>query len=319
MARRTADNNKDPLSQALGWFSIGLGTVQALSPARMCRTVGVRPTPGSTALMRAVGMQELAVGTGIMAWSERAGLLWTRVAGDVAHLTLLGLALQSADRDRRIAGLIPVRRSDGGDRRRVARTVAAVLSVTLVDLVAAVRLSRVDQDNGSLRARTSLTVNRPAEEVYRQWRDLEKLPEFMAHLESVQTTGNGRSHWVARAPAGRTVEWDAEIVDERPNELIAWRSVDRATVPNAGRVVLAPARDGRATEMIVELEYHPPGGRVGKAVATLLGEDPQQQLRDDLRRFKQVIETGEVVRSDGSPDGMITQRLFRQRPAQPPS
>lgn len=318
MARRKAAS-KDPLSQAFGWLSTGLGTVQALSPARMCSTVGVRPTPGSTALMRAVGMQELAVGTGILAQPQRAGLLWTRVAGDVAHLTLLGVALQSADRDRRIAGLIPVRRSDGSDRRRVARTVAAVLGVTLLDLAAAVRLSRAEQDNGTLRAQSSLTVNRPAEEVYRQWRDLEKLPEFMAHLESVRTTGNGRSHWVARAPAGRTVEWDAEIVDERPNELIAWRSVDPATVPNAGKVIFAPVRDGRATEMTVELEYHPPGGKVGKAVATLLGEDPQQQLRDDLRRFKQVIETGEVVRSDGSPDGTITQRLLRQRPAQPPS
>jgi len=318
MARRTADN-RDPLSKALGWLSIGLGAVQLSSPARTCSMVGVRPTPGSTALMRAVGMQELAVGTGILAQPQRAGLLWTRVAGDIAHLTLLGVALQSSDRDRRIAGLIPFRRSKGSDRRRVARAVAAVLSVTLVDLVAAVRLSRADQGNDALRARTSLTVNRPAEDVYRQWRDLEKLPEFMAHLESVQTTGNGRSHWVARAPAGRTVEWDAEIVDERRNELIAWRSVDRATVPNAGKVILAPVRDGRATEMTVELEYHPPGGKVGNVVATLLGEHPQQQLRDDLRRFKQVIETGEVVRSDGSPDGMITQRLFRQRPAQPPS
>jgi uncharacterized membrane protein len=318
MARRTTDS-KDRLSQALAYFSIGLGAAQAQSPAHMCRTVGIRPTPGSRTLMRAVGLQELAVGTGILALPRRAGLLWTRVAGDVAHLALLGVALQSKDSDRRrIARIIPVGRSDGNDRRRVVTTIAAVAGVTVLDVIAGVRRGREEANTGALRAQTSLTINRPAEEVYRQWRDLERLPAFMAHLESVRMTGNGRSHWVARAPAGRTVEWDAEIVDDRPNEVIAWRSVDRAAVPNAGRVLLAPTREGRATEMTVELEYHPPGGKVGKAVATLLGEEPRQQLRDDLRRFKQVVETGEVVRSDGSPDGTITQRLLRQRPARPP-
>lgn len=300
MARRTP-SGKDRLSRTLGVFSLGLGTAQLLSPARMCELIGVRPTSGSRGVMAAVGVQELTVGTGILARRRPVGLLWTRVAGDVLHLAILGAALGS----------------DDSDQRRIARAILAVAGVTVLDVIASVRRGRAGANGHTLRARTSLTVNRPSEEVYRRWRDLERLPEFMAHLESVRTTGDGRSHWVARAPAGRTVEWDAEIVDDRPNELIAWRSVERADVDNSGSVRLTPVRDGRATEVTVELEYDPPAGRVGAAVARLLGEEPQQQLRDDLRRFKQVVETGEVVRSEGSPEGMSTRRLARQHPARP--
>lgn len=145
--RAITDTDTDPLSRALGWFSIGLGVAQARSPARMCGAVGVSPAPGSRTLMRAVGLQELAVGTGIVARPQHAGLLWTRVAGDIAHLALLGVALQSTARERaRIAGIIPDTRSDGGDRRRIARTVAAVLGVTLLDLTAAVRRSRAREN-----------------------------------------------------------------------------------------------------------------------------------------------------------------------------
>ena len=316
--RRSAGS--DPLSRALAWFSIGLGAAQAQSPALLCRTVGIRPTEGSRTVMRAVGLQELLVGTGILVRPRQAGLLWARVAGDLTHLVLLGRALRSGDTGRRsLARFLPRRTPDGTDRDQVIRTIAAVAGITLLDVIAGVRQSRAQTDADALRARASLTINRPTEDVYRRWRDLEQLPEFMAHLESVRATGDGRSHWVARAPAGRTVEWDAEIVEDRPNEVIAWRSVDRATVPNAGSVQLTPTREGRATEMTVELEYRPPAGRLGRAVATLLGEQPQQQLRDDLRRFKQVIETGEVARSDGTPEGTLSRRLLRQRPGQPPS
>jgi uncharacterized membrane protein len=168
-----------------------------------------------------------------------------------------------------------------------------------------------------LHVRAAVTVNKPAGEVYSFWRDLELLPLFMNHLESVRTTGERTSHWVAKAPAGRAVEWDARIVDDRPNELIAWRSVEGGDVPNDGTVRFAPAPGGRGTEVRVELRYDLPGGKLAATVAKLFGEEPAQQVRDDLRRFKQVLETGEVVRSEGSPEGTRAFRQLTQKPAQP--
>jgi uncharacterized membrane protein len=144
------------------------------------------------------------------------------------------------------------------------------------------------------------TVRKPASEVYPFWRDLENLPTFMAHLEQVRTTGDRTSHWSAGAPFGKNVEWDAEIIEETPGEKIAWRSIGNADVPNAGTVFFVPAPDGVSTEVNVVLVYDIPGGAVGKAVAKYFGEEPHQQLDDDLRRLKQVLETGEVVRSDGA-------------------
>jgi uncharacterized membrane protein len=161
------------------------------------------------------------------------------------------------------------------------------------------------------------TVRRSATEVYAFWRDLPNLPLFMAHLEEVRVTGDRTSHWSAAAPFGADVEWDAEIIDETPGEKIAWRSTGDADVPNAGTVSFVPAPDGVSTEVYVSLVYDIPGGAVGKAVAKYFGEEPHQQLDDDLRRLKQVLETGEVVRSDGAPWGKRARHEFPQRPAQP--
>ncbi len=163
------------------------------------------------------------------------------------------------------------------------------------------------------------TIRRPAPEVYAFWRDLENLPTFMAHLDEVRATGDRTSHWWAGAPFGTDVGWDAEIIEEVTGETIAWRSVGDADVPNAGTVRFTPAPDGVSTEVHVVLVYDIPGGVVGKAVAKYFGEEPHQQLEDDLRRLKQVLETGEVVRSDGAPLGKRARKEFPQRPAQPQS
>jgi uncharacterized membrane protein len=155
----------------------------------------------------------------------------------------------------------------------------------------------------------ALTVRRPREEVYRFWRDFENLPRFMSHLESVEVTGDRRSHWRAKAPAGAPVEWDAELVEDRPNELIAWRSLEGAQVSNSGFVRFQDAPGDRGTEVQVALRYDPPAGPLGRLVAKLFGDEPHQQVASDLRRFKQVMELGEVVVSDASIAG--------PRPAQP--
>ena len=125
----------------------------------------------------------------------------------------------------------------------------------------------------------------------------------MRHLESVRTIDDNRSHWVAKAPLGQTVEWDAGTDEERENELIAWRSLPGADVVNVGSVQFSRASGGRGTQVTVKLEYSPPGGAAGAAVAKLFGEEPSQQVDDDLRRFKALMETGEIPTTDGQPAG----------------
>ena len=161
------------------------------------------------------------------------------------------------------------------------------------------------------------TVHCPPQQAYDRWRQLESLPTFMAHLDEVRATGQATSHWRASAPFGRTVEWDAGITGDVSGERIAWRSLDGSDIGNEGEVRFVPAPGGRGTEVRVKLRYWMPGGRLGEKVARYFGEDPHQQLDDDLRRFKQVVETGEVVRSEGAPGGKRARREFPQHPARP--
>jgi uncharacterized membrane protein len=151
----------------------------------------------------------------------------------------------------------------------------------------------------------AITINRPPEEIYAFWRDFRNLPRFMIHLQDVQVIDPTHSHWATRALVGKdtTIEWDAEIVEDRPNELIAWQSLPGATVPNRGAVRFAPAPDKRGCEVRVDMAYEIPGGPVGELVAKMLGEDPKRQVYDDLRALKQVMEAGEILLSDSSIHG----------------
>ncbi len=146
-----------------------------------------------------------------------------------------------------------------------------------------------------IKVERSIVIQRPAEELYPFWRDFENLPRFMEHLESVTVLTPQRSRWTARGPAGNRVSWDAEIHHEIPDQLIAWRSVPGSGVANAGSVHFTPVRGGGSTEVRVVLSYAPPAGRLGAAVAKLLGQEPRRQVDDDLRRFKQVMESGEIA------------------------
>ena len=149
----------------------------------------------------------------------------------------------------------------------------------------------------------SVTINRPLEELYRFWRNLENLPQFMRHLESVEKVTDTISHWRAKGPAGKVVEWDAEIHNEVPNQLIGWRSLEGADVVSAGSVNFDAAAGGRGTRVTVHLQYSPPGGKIGAAVARLFGRDAETEIREDLRRFKQIVEAGEVPTTSGQPRG----------------
>ncbi len=157
--------------------------------------------------------------------------------------------------------------------------------------------------DSAIRAEKTVTINRSADELYRFWRDLENLPSFMRHLKSVTVQDELHSHWVANAPLGQDVEWDAEIVSDEPGRLIAWASAEEALVPNSGFVRFQPASGDRGTEVKVVIEYEPPGGMLTAAIAKLFGEEPEQQIGDELSRFKQLMETGEIATVEGQPAG----------------
>jgi uncharacterized membrane protein len=154
----------------------------------------------------------------------------------------------------------------------------------------------------------AFTVAKPREELFTFWRNFENLPKFMKHVESVTVKDDGKSRWVVRAPAGRTVEWDAEIINEEPGRLIAWRSLGGADVDNAGSVRFEDAPGDRGTEVRVVLDYIPPGGTVGKWVAMLFGEAPELTIKEDLRRFKRLMEAGEIPTIEGQSHGSCAHR-----------
>lgn len=288
------------VARGLGWFSLGLGLAQLLAPQLVARLCGL--SGRHTRLMRLYGVRELA--SGLMIFGQ-GGLpvagMWSRVAGDAIDLATLSAAA-ALPRTRRAA---------------TAGIAVKVLGIAAIDVLCAQELSRqagIMTEDGGLRVTSSIAINRTPAELYAYWHPLENLPRFMYHLREVRRTGPTTSHWVTSGPAGKAIEWDSQITADLPNELIAWRSTAGAQLENAGTVRFETRPGGRGTIVRVELEYHPPGGIAGAALAMFFNESPQQQLYDDLHRLKQLLETGEIVRSDGSPAGTGS---ITQNPAQP--
>jgi uncharacterized membrane protein len=291
LANEDRGTGGESLADFLGVFSIGLGLAQVLAPETMSKICGIEDAEGNKPLMRALGAREISHGIAILSKQQPEKAVWSRVAGDALDLALLGKVMANPQ----------------NHRGRTLFATANVLAVTALDVMAARQLSmqpktvaNAGADAGIIRTKRSITVNRPVDEVYSFWRDFQNFPQFMRHLESVTMTGDRRSHWVAKAPAGQTVEWDADTLEDRPNELISWRSTEGASVYNAGSVRFMPAPGGRGTEVRVDLTYDPPFGKLGSKVAMLFREEPGQQVMDDLRHFKQVMETGEIVLSDAT-------------------
>ncbi|MGZ3602421.1 MAG: SRPBCC family protein [Ktedonobacterales bacterium] len=298
---KASDMNDLRLARALGVFSLGLGVADLVAPGRLADLIGVGDSPRSRIILRFVGVREIACGIGILTQSQPVGWLWARVAGDAMDISMTSAAL---------AG-------DAPRKDRVLVTLAALMGITAADLYTSVQLTRRSAEEarrgekgGARVVKRSTTVLRSPEEVYRYWHNFTNLPRIMEHLESVQVLGDGRSHWKAKAPARMKVEWDAEIVEDRPNQLISWRSLPGSSVKNSGTVRFVRAPGGRGTEIHVQLRYEPPAGPLGVVAAMLFGEEPTQQLRDDLGRFKQIMETGQITLSEATAKG--------GGPAQPP-
>jgi uncharacterized membrane protein len=273
------------LAQGLGWFSVGLGLLELLAPARIARLAGV---PRSTGVIRLLGLRELANGIGILAQRRPTQTLWARVAGDVMDLGLLGSAVGSPQ----------------AQPPRIAAAAAAVAGIAALDLYCANRVRRNPAARfPGVHLERSITINRPPDELYAFWRRFETLPQFMNHLEAVEVKDERHSHWVAKGPAGLKAEWDAEIIQDKPGELISWRSVEGSSVDNAGSVRFERATGGRGTVLRVKLAYTPPAGSLGTRFARIFGEAPEKQVPVDLMRFKQLMETGEILRTEGQPAG----------------
>jgi uncharacterized membrane protein len=187
-------------------------------------------------------------------------------------------------------------------------TTTALAGVTMLDALSVAR----PRSAGPVRIRAAITINRSPADVYAFWRDLKNLPGFLRHVEEIDEF-DGLTIWRARGPGGIHLQWDAAIVADRPNERIAWRSLEGAGLDNHGSVSFLPGPRGRGTELHVDIGFDPPWGKLGAAVVKLLGDVPEQQLVADLRRLKQILETGETTASDAS----IHQGLHPARPPEP--
>ncbi|MBV9484657.1 MAG: SRPBCC family protein [Frankiaceae bacterium] len=300
----TATHGRNPelLARTLGWASLGLGIPQLLRPDAVDRAVGVGEGAKQRAVTTFVGMRELTHAAALLASSRPSKWVWTRVAGDAVDLATLGRALKN---------------HDGKKLGRTIAATAAVAGITAIDFYTAVRGSR--GKGATVQLTGSTTIRKDPKEVYEHWRSMDKLPEFMTHVDEVVVRDDRISHWKVSAPFGQTVEWDAEIGEDVPGEKLTWSSIGDADVKNAGTVIFTPAPGDQGTELHVFITYDVPGGKLAEALARFFGEDPHQQIDDDLRRFKQVMEVGEVMRSDGAPYGKKARKEFPQRPAHPMS
>ena len=281
----------DRLATGLGWFSLALGAAELAAPRAVARLIGIPDDPRLVSVVRAFGAREIASGAGLLSQSARTGWAWSRVGGDAIDVAFLWSASNE----------------DTVDRQRVALAALGLAGVTALDLLSARVLQREEQARAmtgdvweeDVSVDRCITVNRPVEDVYAFWKDYANLPRFMRHLESVETLGEQHTRWTAKGPAGTTVSWDAETIVDREHEWIAWRSLENADIDNRGSVRFSPAPGDRGTEVRVHLQYSPPAGRLGRGIAWMFGEEPGQQIHEDLRRFKQLMETGEVPLSEG--------------------
>lgn len=158
--------------------------------------------------------------------------------------------------------------------------------------------------SGKVEVKKAVTIDKSPAELFAFWRNFENLPQFMNHLESVIIIDDRRSHWKAKAPLGTTVEWQAEITSEVFNEKIAWRSLEGADIVNSGSVEFRPTKN-RGTEVVVHITYEAPGGKIGALAAKIFGEEPNQQVSEDLRRFKSLIEAGLIMKVEGQSSGRV--------------
>ena len=299
------NGDMDRLARALGWFSLGLGFAQIAAPSKVAQLIGVENDDETITVMRVLGAREIASGLGILTQPKPAPWLWARVGGDAMDLALLRMALSSPR----------------SDRNRVAAATAAVAGIAAVDALCSTRLTaeadaphqeQAMPQGGDVHAKAAITVNAPIAEVYAFWDDFQNLPRFMGDFATVEVSSDRGSRWTLTAPAGITLAWDVEITDVTPNQRIAWQTAQGTALNAAGEVRFRTAPGERGTEVVFDATFSPPGGELGKKIAGFFAEALGTKIGSDLRRFKQLVELGEIVHSD---DSVIP----GPNPAQPPA
>ena len=268
------------LAKGLAWVGIGLGVAEIAVPRLLSRLVG---TKGHHALIRGYGVREIASGIRILTKPRDPGPMWVRVAGDAMDLAALGAAFVS----------------DKNRRGKTACAIAAVAGVTALDLLCAQDLM---SRGASARAGASIVLHCPIEECYRFWRNFENHALFMPYVKSVRSTGSRTAHWIAALPGKKKLEWNTEITKDLRNEQISWHSVNGSGIYHAGTIRFSPASGDRGTVARIKVICREPATGRG-VLARMLGKDPDQMLYKDLRRFKQVMETGEVITTEGQSAG----------------
>jgi uncharacterized membrane protein len=290
MGRITDAVSEWPMAETLGWLSVGLGLTGLLTPRQTARVSGLT-APG---VVRLIGARELVSGIGLLTQSNKSPWLWARVAGDAMDLAAIAM-------------------THGGTRRGRSRAVGAaavVAAITAADVWAAyssgigrLRQGRRAQSRPEAYFERTLIVNKPARECYDYWRDLGNVPKFTRRLKSVTPLDERRSKWVMSVPGGPDVSWVAEMIEDKPGERLRWRSEESSPLRHSGSVSFREVPGGRGTFVTVSMHYQTPADGLGNLVARVIGRDPFGEVRENLRRFKQLLETGEIATTTGQPSG----------------
>lgn len=286
------------VERGLGAFSVGLGGALIAVPGLLAKLSGMPDDPASRIALRSAGVREVLVGIGLLTTKQPSGWVWARAGQDAMDISMIGLATM---------------RPNVRSRKRLLITGGVLAGICAVDVLAASRSTRraesalvdsagddavsndaVEKAMATSQAKASVMVDRPVKYVFDAWHNFSAFPRFMEHVESVSSNPDGTLHWVVKAPAGMSVDWDARIVADVPNQRIEWESEPDSMVRNHGCVEFRKGENKGETEVTVDLQFHPPMGAAGKAVARLFGEHPQQQIEEDLMRFKQVLESGGI-------------------------
>jgi uncharacterized membrane protein len=264
------------LANGLGWFSIGLGVAELVAPGQIQKLMGIRDRGVRRNVLRAYGVREIAAGVGILVLPGKSGWMWTRVAGDLVDLATLGSAF--GQRDARLA--------------RLAAATVAVAGVTALDVLCSAQLSR----GGPFCASSTVLIGRKPDELYPFWKDLSNVTKLEPFLESVRRLAQDRWRWRVRIGGGPLIEIDTEIVRDQPNRLIEWRSGEGSSTKLRSRIEFLPAPGDRGTLVRASIELDGPIMLLAKP-ASAAGFGPELRLEQHLRRFKQLMETGEIARA----------------------
>lgn len=284
------------LANGLGWFSIGLGVAELVAPRHMERIIGIRDRDQRRNVLRACGMREIAAGVGILSKPAEPAWMWTRVAGDLLDLASLGQAFGTSE----------------AKRGRVALATAAVLGVTALDVLCGARLSRTAHFHGA----AAVLIGRKPEELYPFWKDLSNIVQIEPFLDSVRPLGDQRWRWRARIRGVPAIEMEMEIVRDQPNRQIEWRSVEGSPTAMRASIQFSPAIGDRGTLVRMEVELDGPIALLAKP-ASALGFGPELRLEQHLRRFKQLMETGEIARASRGQATQPHPRFERARELEP--